>query len=184
MGLLGKNSRTFRPEWEGRSNHPLLPETAKVRRIITDQIRNGVVGFTAGQLNKLFKASDLPDDGKNGGRYRVSAYKFLLQRGWKKQTLKPSCIICYSPAASPDQVAALAKEGLVGFQLKSVTAAQLSFVARTAKQEERRQQDARLSREKLKEELIKEAMGHNDPLVAYVHRAAKVCGVVRGYRWP
>ena len=72
----------------------------------------------------------------------------------------------------------------MGFQLKNITAAQLSFVARTAKQEERRQQDARLSREKLKEELIKEAMGHNDPLVAYVHRAAKVCGVVRGYRWP
>lgn len=184
MGLLGKNSRTFRPEWEGRSNHPLLPETAKVRQIITDQIRNGVIGFTAGRLNKLFKDNGLPDDGRNSGRYRMSAYKFLMQRGWKKQSLKASCIICYSPVASPEQVAALAREGLVELQAKNITAAEVGFAARTAALQQKRLRDSQLSREKLREEIIKGAIEHKDPLVAYVHRAAKVCGVVRGYQWP
>ncbi|MEE1407958.1 MAG: hypothetical protein U0K42_11960 [Bacteroidales bacterium] len=184
MGLLGKNSRTFRPEWVGRSNHSLHPETAKVRRLVAEQITNGVVGFTASQLNKLFADTDLPDDGKNGGRYRMSAYKFLAQRGWKKQTLCPTCVVCYSPAASPGQVADLIKRGREEFKQKNMAIIQDGAEVRKEALRQKRLRDTQLSRDKLREEILKSAVEHKDPLVAYVHRAAKVCGVVRGYQWP
>nr|DAE97291.1 MAG TPA: hypothetical protein [Caudoviricetes sp.] len=182
MGLLGKNSRTFRPVGGHRGGRGFLPDTPVVREVVDEQIRNGAVGFTGGLLDTYFAIAGLPDDTKSRSSQRYRAYKYLELRGWKKQTIAPSCIICHSPVVKADQLVKLTKLALLELKEQKKNAAQDSVQARKVSQAAKR--DSANARAKLRDEIIQNAMIYRDPLVAYAHRAAKVCGVVRGYQWP
>ncbi len=182
MGLLGKNSRTFRPFGGHRGGRGFLPDTPVIHEVMDERIRNGAVGFTRGLLNTYFADAGLLDDTKSRSSQRDRAYKYLVKRGWTKQTVAPGCVICYSPVAKADQVVKLAKLAFQELRMQDEFLSRgLSLVRKTLRVPRNEMPECR---EKLREKIIKDAMAHKDPFVAYIHRAAKVCGLVRGYQWP
>ena len=129
---------------------------------------------------RLFTSQDLRDMAAFAGERAVAARKAATETlkhfyKWKNFRYHTNEFVFYDPT--------LPEEALAPYRVVA-TPKELETRKRLGEIDKDRTRFSHLSRAEQKEELLKGATKRRTPMDEYIFRAAKVCGVVRGYKWP
>lgn len=157
----------------------VVTPTYVLRLAIVDAINVGAQGFTTYDINKLIEKQGMVASGRNRRLLTV-----LMQREfeWKSVKCFGGGAVYYDPKIPKRHLSKL-EERCVEERKAARNAAKAAHPEEVKKVRDYGIPKG-MTRAQFKEMILEDAKHPTGDLELYVRRAAKVCGLVRGYRWP
>lgn len=160
--------------YSNTGHRPPSEGVLELRRAIKMQMDIGVMALTTERISEIIREHEItPTDHINRSAVDLLVKKYK----WKREKCPGVGSLYYHPNIPPRRLAQVRKS----FE-RACKAIAKKRDARLQREAEYKRQ-ARLSRLEKKKELMSGATSGRTPMEEYIFRAAKACGVVRGYRW-
>lgn len=154
----------------------VITPTVVLRVAFQEAVDSGVMGLTTHDINRLIEGQQLTPNENN--RHLLTV---LMRRefDWTVSKVFGGASVYHDRLIPPELL-----EGLKDRCVAETKACRSQARDQVKKKSPSGGLPIGVSRREFREMILRDAANPKGDLEQYVHRAAKVCGVVRGYRWP